>query len=269
MTTARKLRVIRRLFAVNLTMTMAYRFEFLIYMLGSIVTPVIGLVIWRATSAAGAELAVSDSYLTTYFVLSSLFALVSSSWHGFWIPELIRTGKLSVWLARPGSVWFEIIANNAAEKAMKAVFLIPLVVLFAWGYQDDLAIPTQVGRWALSLTCLVLGLVMFFATRSILGTIAFWTEETASLQRIVGMAEGVLLGGLIPLALFPAWSQGFLDVQLFRFRFAFALEVLLGDATGRDLAIGVILQVAWAVGLTWFSVWLWRRGRRSYIAVGG
>jgi ABC-2 type transport system permease protein len=269
MTVGQKWRVIRRLFAINVANSFAYRFEFVIWMFGSIITPIIGLAIWRASASSGAALPVSSAYLTTYFVLSSLFALTTSAWHEMWIPEEIRSGKLSIWLMRPGSVFFELIANNLAEKVIKAIVLVPMVAVFGWFFRDDLVIPGNPGRWILAAISLVLGLVMFFSLRTIMGTIAFWWEETRAIQVAIRLAEGILLGGIIPLALFPEWSQDFIVAQPFRYRFAFALDVLLADMSTGDLLRGFAWQVLWTVTMVVASIWLWERGRRVYSAVGG
>ncbi|MEJ7839645.1 MAG: ABC-2 family transporter protein [Thermomicrobiales bacterium] len=269
MTMSQKWRVIRRLFAINCASTMAYRFEFIIWMAGSIVTPIVGLAIWRATAASGATLPVSATYLTTYFVMSSLFALATSSWHGEWMPSMIREGKLSIWLMRPGSVYFEIIANNLAEKVIKLVVLLPMVGIFGWFFRDDLAVPGGVLRWTLTIISLLLGAIMFFSLRALVGTIGFWMEETRSINVAIGLLEGILLGGIIPLALFPEWSQGFVAAQVFRFRFAFSLDVLLADLSTAELIQGFAWQLAWTAGMVAASVWLWNRGRAVFSAVGG
>jgi ABC-2 type transport system permease protein len=269
MTLGQKARVIRRLFAINVANAVAYRFEFLVYMLSTIITPIIGLAIWRATSASGASLPVSTTYLTTYFVLSSLFALATSAWHDMWIPFMIRDGKLSIWLMRPGSVFYEIAANNFAEKVIKLVFLLPMVCLFGWFFRDDLAIPTDALRWVGASVSLVMGAVFFFSLRALMGTIGFWWEETNAIRTAIVLLEGILLGGIIPLALFPDWSQGFMEAQPFRYRFAFALDVLLRDMSTAQVIQGFAWQVIWTAAFLVSSIWLWDRGRRSYIAVGG
>jgi ABC-type uncharacterized transport system permease subunit len=77
------------------------------------------------------------------------------------------------------------------------------------------------------------------------------------------------MGGIIPLALFPDWSQGFMDAQPFRYRFAFALDVLLRDMSTAEMVTGFIWQVVWTAAMVAGAVWLWNRGRQSYVAVGG
>lgn len=268
MTPAQTFRVIRRLFVVNTADAMAYRASYFIFIFGSVVTPVMALMIWRATLASGAELPVDARYLTTYFVLSSLAALVTSSWHEMWIPELIRDGKLSIWMVRPGSVFFELIANNLAEKAIKAVILCPMVAVFWWFYRDDVAIPGTVFRWIAFAVSLLLGAVFHFSTQALIGLVAFWWQESRAVAWFMGMVQAILFGGIVPLVLFPGWAQGFVDTQPFRFRFAFALDVLLRDMNDTEMATGLLLQFGYAVGFVVIVRYCWSLGLRSYSAVG-
>ena len=268
MTLLQTWRVIRRLFAVNIANTLAYRAEFFIYMFGSIITPVMALMIWRATLASGAELPVDERYLTTYFVLSSLAALATSAWHEMWIPELIRDGKLAVWMVRPGSVFFEIIANNLAEKAIKAFILCPMVAIFWWFYRDGVSIPGDAIRWLVFAISIVMGAIVHFSTQALIGLVAFWWQESRAVAWLTGMVQGILFGGIIPLALFPEWSRTFVDAQPFRFRFAFALDALLRDMSSAELATGLALQIGYAAAFVVIVRRCWALGLRSFSAVG-
>lgn len=269
MTVGQKWRVVRRFVAMNFANAAAYRIGVVMWMMSSIITPIIGLAIWRATASSGADLPVSTTYLTTYFVLSSLFSLATSAWHGSFIPVMIREGSLSVALMRPGSIFLETVANNLAEKAFKLIVLLPMVCAFGWFFREDIAIPGNPGRWLMAVFSLLLGAVMFFSLRTLMGTIGFWWEETRAIENGMNLVEGILLGGIIPLALFPAWSQGFMSTQPFRFRFAFALDLLLRDMSASEIVKGFAWQVLWTGSMLLASIWLWDRGRRAYSAVGG
>jgi len=269
MTIGQTLRVIRRLFAVNIANTLAYRAEFFIYMFGSIITPIMALMIWRATLTSGAGLPVDTRYLTTYFVLSSLAALVTSAWHQMWLPSMIRDGKLSIWLVRPGSVFFEIVANNLAEKAIKFLFLAPMVGIFWWFYRDDVVVKASVLRWIGFTACLLFGALFYFSLQALIGTVAFWWQDARAVDWFAGMVQAILLGGIVPLVLFPDWAQGFVNAQPYRYRFAFALDVLLRDMSRQELVTGFILQAGYAIGFAMLARWCWLRGLRSYSAVGG
>lgn len=99
------------------------------------------------------------------------------------------------------------------------------------------------------------------------GSLAFWFEDTAGVDRFRTLGTRVLSGAVLPLALFPAPLQGFLDVQPFRFLVSFPIEVLLLDDRS-NLVRGFALQVGWVAAVGCSTVALWRRGLRSYQGAG-
>ena len=78
----------------------------------------------------------------------------------------------------------------------------------------------------------------------------------------------VLAGQLVPLALLPDWAQGSMVYQPFRYVLSFPLELIVGDLSGRDIAMGMLIGLGYACAFVWFARWIWRRGQRSYTAVG-
>lgn len=268
MTFGETLRLIRRMIAVNLTNTLAYRGDMVMFMLGAILGPVVSLLIWRAAMASGASLPVSASYLTSYFVLLSVVSVMTSAWLSNFLASHIRNGELSVWLARPGSFLYELAANNVSEKIFKLVVLLPMVGVFAWVFRDSVDLAAAPWRWVLLVVSALLGAVMFFSIDVIEGSLAFWLDEVSGIVAVRHLMMLVLAGQLVPLALMPAWSQGFLDVQPFRYLLSFPIEIIVGDLNPGEIATGLAMQAMWTVVLVGGARWIWGHGKRNYAAVG-
>lgn len=268
MTLAPSLRIIRRLIAIDLSSAMIYRGEFLLYMISAVLGPTISLMVWRAALASGAELPVDAEYLTTYFVLLGVVSMLTSSWSSGFIAEQIRDGTLSVWIVRPGSTHFSGIANNLSEKVMKGIALVPLIGVVGWLVRDAISLPSNPARWALFAVSVLAAAVMVYAMDILVGALAFWLDDVAGIDRGRSLIIGVLRGNLVPLALFPVWARGFMDLQPFRFTLSFSLELLVGDLAGFDLALGMVLQIVYAALFLVAAIHVWRRGLRAYTAVG-
>src|SRR5688572_13377600 len=129
MTIAQSLRVIRRLVVIDLSMALVYRAAFVMFMISTVLSPTIALLVWRSALDNGAALPVDAEYLTTYFVLLGVVSMLTSSWISGFLAEEIRLGKISIWMIRPGSTHFNGIANNLSEKIVKAVALTPLIAV--------------------------------------------------------------------------------------------------------------------------------------------
>lgn len=268
MTTASSLRIIRRLIAIDLSTAMVYRGEFLLYMISAVLGPTISLMIWRTALSSGADLPVDAEYLTTYFVLLGVVSMLTSSWISGFLAESIRDGNLSIWIVRPGSTHFNGVANNLSEKMMKGVALVPLIGGVSWLVRDAISLPGDPVRWAMFTVSVLAAAVMVYAMDVLVGSLAFWLDDVTGIDRGRGLIIGVLRGQLVPLALFPVWAQGVMDVQPFRFTLSFSLELIVGDLAGSDLAIGMVLQIVYAAMFLLAAILVWRRGLRAYTAVG-
>ncbi|HWV23282.1 MAG TPA: ABC-2 family transporter protein [Thermomicrobiales bacterium] len=268
MTAAQSLRIIRRLVIVDFTGALIYRAEFVMFMISTVLAPAISLLVWRAALANGAELPVDAQYLTTYFVLLGLVSMLTSSWTSGFLAEEIRLGRISKWLIRPGSTHFNGIANNISEKIIKSVALAPMIAILGWFFRDAIVLPTDPLRWTLFLASIVAAAVMVYALDVCVGSLAFWVDDTGGIDYALGLIAGILAGRLVPLALLPAWSQGIVDIQPFRFTLSFSLELVVGDLSTRDLAIGMALQLIYPVLAVLAARAIWRRGLQAYTAVG-
>ena len=263
----RQLRVFGQLVAMDVTLTVQYRGEFVLLQLQNMITPIVSLLVWQAALAAGAQLPVGSDYLATYFVAVSVVSMLTSSWTAYYLAESIRLGELARWLIRPTSTHLSGAANNIGEKLVKVVLITPMIVVFAVILRDHMQIPQDPIRWLLFALSMLMAATMVFAMDVIVGSLAFWFEEISGFDRARTLIVGILSGAVIPLALMPAWAAGVIAVQPFRFAVSFPLEVLLNTSPG-SLTVGFALQVFWTAAFVIGGVLIWRRGLRSYAAAG-
>ena len=268
MTLVQSLRVIRRLVIIDFTGALIYRAEFVMFMISTVLAPAVSLVVWRAALANGADLPVDADYLTTYFVLLGLVSMLTSSWTSGFLASEIRLGLISKWLVRPGSTHFNGIANNISEKLVKIVALAPMIAVLWWFFRDAVVLPGDPLRWALFLTSIVAAAVMVYALDVLVGSLAFWVDDIGGIDHARGLLASVLKGHVVPLALLPAWSQGFVEAQPFRFTLSFSLEIVVRDLTARELAAGMAMQLVYPVLTVLAARAIWQRGLRAYTAVG-
>ncbi len=261
-------RLLRRMIAMNVAMTLAYRGDFVFYMLSIVLGPLLSVMIWQAAIASGAELPVDATYLTSYFVLLGVVSMLTSAWLSLFLADAIRDGRLSVWLARPGSFLYQMVANNLGEKVFKLVVLLPMVLLFGFWFRDSVDLTAPVWRWGVVSVSIAMGAAIAFALDVIEGSLGFWLEDVSGLARARALVVMVLAGQLVPLALMPGWAQGFMEIQPFRYILSFPLEVIVGDLTWEDIATGLALQGGYTALFILGARWVWARGKRAYSAVG-
>lgn len=268
MTVPDTFRVLRRLTSIELIGSMMYRTQFAVYMVSTVVVIVVGLFIWTTIEASGADLPVGREFLVSYYMLSAVVMVLASTWHSEYLASEIRNGRLNSWLVRPGSYLLNLIANNIAEKIVKVMAIIPMLAFVWLGYRDSFALPGELARWLLFVPAMLGAAAINFGLVTAIGSLGFWLDDNKGIARSQHMMRGVLSGQMIPLALYPAWTQGVLEWQPFRFTLSFPLEVLLMDLSASDLWLGFALMTGWAAFFVWLARFTWLRGLRVYGAVG-
>ena len=244
-----------------------YRWWLVAMQASVVVVPLISLLAWRGAMAHGAEPPVTRDYLTTYLVLVSLVTMLTSSWTARFLAESIRLGHLNAWLVRPCSTHLAAVANNVAEKIAKLVTLLPVVVLLAVVFHRDVELPESPGRWLLFGWTLAMGGTMTFGFDVVVGSLAFWWDEVAAVDRFRQLAALFFSGALIPLAVMPhAWGP-FLQVQPWGYAVAFPIRTLL-EPDAATLRTGLAVQTAWVLLTLVAARLVWVRGLRRYSGVG-
>jgi ABC-2 type transport system permease protein len=267
-TVVRNARVLRRMTAADIAQASVYRGAWVIFMVANICVPIISLLIWRTAIANGAQLPIDERYITTYFVLLSFVTMATSSWMAGFLAQDIRLGKLSSWMVRPASLLVGFVANNLSEKFLKVFALVPMIGILWWIFRDSMKIPAGPGRWALFAVSIVLGAILVFTIDILIASLAFWMDDVTALAQARLIIASVLSGAVVPLALMPEWSRGFVDYQPFRFTVSFPVEIVAGSLSGADLLVGLGMQVGYVVVLGVLTRLVWSAGIRAYSAVG-
>jgi len=263
----RQVRVFLRLVALDVSLTIQYRGQFVVMQIRNMVTPIISLLVWQAASAAGAVLPVSDGYLATYFIFVSVVSMLTSSWTAYFLATSIRLGDLARWLVRPASTHLSGAANNVGEKIVKLVLIAPMIAVLALVLRDRMQLPHNPVTRLLFGVSLLLAAAMVFSLDVIVGSLAFWFDEVNGFSWARRLIVSVLSGAVVPLALMPGWAGGVIELQPFRFTVSYPLEVLLGTVSG-SVAVGFALQLGWTVVFIASGALIWRHGLRNYQAAG-
>lgn len=261
------MRVFASLLRLELHTVARYRWWLLILQLSVVSVPLVSLLVWQGALAHGARPPVTPGYLTTYLVLVSAVTMLTASWTATFLAESIRVGRLNAWLVRPGSTHLAAAANNVAEKIAKLVLLVPLIAGLALPFHRDLALPTEPARWLLFLWTLVLGATMTFTLDVVVGSLAFWWDDVAAVDRFRRLTALFLSGALVPLSVMPAGWQPFLRAQPFGYTVDFPLRTLLAPDPA-ELRAGLAIQAAWTLLAVVAARVVWTRGLRRYSGAG-
>lgn len=260
-------RALPDLFRVSLAQVVAYRAEFVIWMLTAML-PLIMLALWSSVASEGAVAGLGQDELARYYVATMLVRQLTGLWLVWSFSFEVRTGALSGRLLKPmNPLWHE--ASYALSAIpLRLVVLIPLIgAVIAW--RPSLVALPEPSALLLAVPALLLAWMLHFAVQCCFALLAFWIDKASGLWMVFFAIFAFLSGYVAPLALFPAWSRPVLEALPFAAMHALPAELLSGLRTPAQALPTFAVGLAWLVVLGALATVLWRRGLRRYGAFGG
>jgi len=184
------------------------------------------------------------------------------------ISDDIYQGALSRYLLYPVSYGVLKYAAQigALAPAIVQVILFSACVPFVLGLPEGIRITPATAAMALGAVA-VANALHFLVTYPI-RLVAFWADNCWSLLWAHRLVATLFGGLLLPLAMFPSWSQPLLNALPFRYMFAFPVDALLGRVTPVEYATGMAIALGWCGVAAVLSAGVWRRGTLQYTGVG-
>jgi ABC-2 type transport system permease protein len=263
----RTARALPTMLRVGLAEAVAYRAEFVVWLLSTNM-PLVMLALWTAVARDAPVGRFGQREFVAYFLAALVVRLMTGAWVIWEVNQEIKSGTLAFRLLRPVHPLLAYACENVAAMPLRVVLSLPvaLTLLFTLGGSHLTRDPLL---WALFPITVVGAWLITFLAMSIVGALAFWIESAGSVFEIWMGLFGVFSGYLVPLELFPGWVTQLARALPFRYMLAFPVEMIIGlESRSRALAE---LSVQWLfVGLLLLgALGAWRLGLRRFAAFGG
>lgn len=263
-----RLRAIPTLLRVGFADAVAYRAEFLVWVLTTN-TPLIMLLVWssvaREEPLAGR---MGEQEIGAYFLAALIVRLLTGSWVVWDLVYEIRQGEIAMRLLRPIHPFLAYAGENVAAIPLRALMALPVVAAaLLWLGSEQLSadplawlfVPLSIaGAW----------LITFFSMAAI-GSLGFLWESTLSVYQVWLGMYFVFSGYTVPLELFPPALAVLIEWLPFRFLLSFPVEVMLGLIDREALYMAFAVQWAYVLAFALVALGIWRVGLRRYAAFGG
>ena len=259
-------RAMPTLLRVGMAEAMAYRAEFIVWMLTTTL-PLVMLGLWTTVASEGRFQGFGPEQFTAYYLAALIVRNLTGSWVVWQINHEVRDGGLSMRLLRPVHPFVTLAATHLAAIPLRALIALPVGLILLLTTQAGtverdpvvlgVLVVALVGSWLLSFFWLVM-----------LGALAFFIEKSLAVFEVYLGVFAVLSGYLIPLALMPGWVGDLAGWLPFRYMLGFPVELLIGSFDRAGALRGLAIQWAF-VGLAFFAALaVWRAGVRRYEAYG-
>jgi ABC-2 type transport system permease protein len=263
----RTARAVPTMLRVGLSEAVAYRAEFLVWLLSTNM-PLVMLALWSAVARDAPVGRFGQAEFTAYFLAALVVRLLTGAWVIWELNQEIRQGKVAFRLLRPVHPLIAYACENVAAMPLRIALALPIALglLFTVGGTHVTRDPLLLALFPVS----ILGAwLITFLAMSIVGTLAFYIESAGSVFEIWMGLFGVFSGYLVPLDLYPPWVSALARFLPFRYMLAFPVETVIG-MHGRGQALRELcVQWLFVLLLAAAARLAWRLGLRRYAAYGG
>lgn len=189
---------------------------------------------------------------------------------------MFDSGSVSYDMLRPISLygyWFaRAVAFRTAPTALRLVpgLFFAFVVLRLVGL-EEWVMPLPPSFIASSAFCVsILFTVALSASIMMLVNVSmFWLIDSRGMVNLMAGVVWVLGGMIIPLPLFPDWTQHFLSWQPFRGLCDIPFRIYSGDIHGFQIVGELAFQLVWVVILVLAGIWLMQKAQVKLRVQGG
>jgi ABC-2 type transport system permease protein len=264
---AHAMKVFPTLMRVGVAEVVAYRAEFLVWILTTNM-PLVMLALWHAVAANGPVGRFDQAQFTAYYLGVLVVRLATSNWMAWQMSMEIRDGTLSAKLLRPIHPIYSYAADHLSAVPMRIAVVSPIVVaLIATSWHRLLR---HDPRLLMILAASIVGawLLMFFSM-VLLGAVAFYVDSAMGVFELWIGLHGLFSGYMIPLEVLPAWANKVIGVLPFRFMLAYPVETLVGLLSPAQALRQLGAQWLYVALIGVAALRVWRAGVRRFAAFGG
>jgi ABC-2 type transport system permease protein len=262
----RTLRALPTLLRVGFAEAVAYRAEFLVWLLSTNM-PLVMLALWSAAARDGPIGRYGQPQFTAYFLTALVVRLLSGAWVIWQLNFEIRQGTLSFRLLRPIHPLLAYASENVAAMPLRALLSAPVALILLLSSGGGLVTHDPV-LWALFPVSLAGAWAINFLAMSAFATLAFRLESAASVFEIWMGLSSVFSGYIVPLDLFPGWLGNLARWLPFRYMLAFPVEMMTGFLPRGRAVEELLVQWLFVGALLGLVSLAWRGGIRRFSAVG-
>jgi len=260
-------RALPALFKIGFAEAVAYRAEFLVWML-STTMPLIMLALWAAVAREAPVGRFGQKEFVAYFLATFIVRQLTSSWVAWQMNYEVRHGTLALRLLRPIHPMLTFAVENLAAQPMRLVVALPMAGVWLWSVGAD-EIPRDPTLWIAFGMAILGGWLITYLANFAIGCLAFYLESSIKVMDVWLALYFVFSGYLVPVELFPPALRVIADWLPFRYQIGLPVELITSAHDGGAALVLLGRQWIWVAAMLGGTILLWRRGLERFGAYGG
>lgn len=247
---------------------MAYRLEFFMGILNTVITIIVYLCIYKALYGDMQEVdGITFSMVATHFVIS-LGLSSAFEYNEMFLQDKIHDGSITNEFLKPVNFVFRLLSENVGEGLFKVIFnFFPAVIIMM--FYVKLSPPTSVMSVVVMLISVILGYLILWLIGFIVQTWSFWLFSVWGIMTIKNVFVKILSGTLLPLWFMPEIVRKIISFTPFESIYFTPIQIYLGEIGGMELVKKLLIQVVWIGILGIFAGVFWKKGTKKLVVQGG
>lgn len=245
-----------------------YRLNLGLYAIGHAISLSGLFFLWLAVYDSGGQVGTySFAEIITYYVLISFLRMTINDavGAGFQMIEDIKNGLITAFIIKPFNYLLSVWADILGKTTVNFIFVIPITLLILWGF-DFLHILPNIQNTLIFIGFIAIALTLYYLIYALVGTCAFWADNSRNYIYATIVLSNFLNGSLIPLDLFPLWFQTASKYSPFQFLMFVPIQAFLGKIANPVLTFGG--GILWVIILIILLGLLYRLGLKKYEGIG-
>ena len=247
---------------------MAYRFDYLLGILNTLLAFVVYWSIYKALYGGAADIdGVTFSMVTTNFIISLGLSSAFSK-NEMFLQDKIKQGTIANELLKPVNFKLRMLFEDIGEGAFSVIFnFLPTVIIAA--FFAELQAPANVLNLLLSLVSAVLGYIVLWQISFIVQSWSFWLFSVWGLVTIKNVVINILAGAYIPMWFMPDWLKNIIKFTPFDAIYFTPVQLYLEELQGWEIPLNFARQILWIIILYGIGELCWRKGIKRLVVQGG
>jgi ABC-2 type transport system permease protein len=262
----RTLRALPTLWRIGVAETLAYRAEFLVWILTT-TQPLIMLGLWTSVARLQPFAHYSSADFVAYFLAALIVRQLTGNWVAWQINEDIRSGAMAMRLLRPIHPFVAYAASHAAAIPFRSIIALPVAVILLVSSGSG-ALTTDPVRLALVIPSIALAWLITFALMFVIGALAFFLTQTMAIANLYFALYSLFSGYLMPLDTLPQPIPTLAAWLPFKFMLAVPVMMMTRELPVAACVHMLVGQLLWVALTLVLALWTWNRGIRRFESVG-
>ena len=266
----RTLRAMPTLLRVGVAETVAYRAEFLVWVLTT-TQPLIMMSFFASVARGGTFAGYTSQQFVAYYLSTLIVRQMTGNWVAWQIMEEVRMGNMAMRLLRPIHPFFAYAASHVAAIPFRSLVALPLAVILLMSSGAS-ALSTDPVQLALLVPSIMLAWLVNFGMMFAMGACAFWVTQIFAVANFYFALYMLLSGYMMPLDVLATKQPLVARIAYwtpFPSMVDAPIRLLIRHVSHIDALRLLGTQAAWAAACVALGIFVYRRGVRRFEAVGG